>query len=98
MMVARMSGSSQLSRKVSLSLDVSGVLYVTGFLAMATGNAVYTGNLLQDLHPFTFLFWSFLATAITFLVTGINTKMLGGQRCVRQSRPIAAIGALRNEG
>lgn len=67
-MVVRMSGSSQLSLKGSLSRDVSGVLYVIGFLAMATGNAVYTGNLLQDLHPFTFLFWSFLATAIIFLV------------------------------
>ena len=45
-----------------------GSAYVAAFLVLATGNAVFAGNLLQSLHPFTFLFWSFLTTAAVFLI------------------------------
>ena len=45
----------------------SGTIYVVAFILMANANAVFSGRLLQSLHPFTFLFWGFLATSIVFM-------------------------------
>lgn len=45
-----------------------GALFVLAFLLMANANAVLSGWLLQTLHPFTLLFWSFLATSVFFLL------------------------------
>lgn len=45
-----------------------GTAYVVANLVLAQANAVYIGDLLQSLHPFTVLFWSFLATSMFFLV------------------------------
>jgi drug/metabolite transporter (DMT)-like permease len=39
---------------------------VATFLVLANANAVFSGRLLQTLHPFTFLFWSFLVSALFF--------------------------------
>ncbi|KLU15229.1 hypothetical protein AFK69_19400 [Xenorhabdus sp. GDc328] len=36
-------------------------------MLLANANAVFAGNLLQRLHPFTFLFWSFLSCSLFFL-------------------------------
>jgi len=45
-----------------------GIMYVVSFVIMANANAVLSGRLLQSLHPFTFLFWAFSITSITFLL------------------------------
>ncbi|TVP49264.1 MAG: DMT family transporter [Halomonas sp.] len=43
-----------------------GILFIMLFLLLANANAVFSGNLLQVFHPFTFLFWSFFITSIFF--------------------------------
>lgn len=43
-------------------------LFVLAFLLMANANAVLSGWLIQTLHPFILLFWSFLATSMFFLL------------------------------
>ncbi|MBC3208207.1 EamA family transporter [Pseudomonas sp. SWRI111] len=52
---------------VSRWVGRAGILYVAAFLVLANANAVFSGNLLQQLHPFTFLFWSFVITSGFFL-------------------------------
>ncbi|MFI1160763.1 EamA family transporter [Streptomyces sioyaensis] len=44
----------------------AGIAYVSAFLVLANANAVFSGNLLQSMHPFTFLFWSFFVSAVFF--------------------------------
>lgn len=58
------------SSKGSLAKNTQslGILLVVSFLVLANANAVFAGNLLQTIHPFTFLFWSFSACAIFFLL------------------------------
>jgi drug/metabolite transporter (DMT)-like permease len=55
----------------------SGTAYVVGFILMANANAVFSGRLLQSLHPFTFFFWSFFATSIVFMGRLIFTTGVG---------------------
>lgn len=66
-----------------------GIAYVAAFLLMANANAVFSGNLLQSLHPIILLFWSFLVTSVFF-----NTGLLlgSGRRALAIDRPSA--GAL----
>lgn len=45
-----------------------GITYISVFLFLANANAVFAGNLLQSMHPFTFLFWSFFASTVFFAV------------------------------
>lgn len=63
----------------SLTMDPArlGVVYIAAFLFMANANAVFSGNLLQSLHPFTFLFWSFFVTSTFFIIRLVATKGLG---------------------
>ena len=46
--------------------SILGILYIVIFLLFANANAVYSGNLLQDLNPFVFLFYSFIITSVFF--------------------------------
>lgn len=46
----------------------AGVVYVLGFVLLANANAVFSGRLLQSLHPFVFLFWAFVSTVIFYTV------------------------------
>jgi len=55
----------------------SGTAYVVAFILMANANAVFSGRLLQSLHPFTFLFWGFFATSIVFMARLIFTTGAG---------------------
>jgi drug/metabolite transporter (DMT)-like permease len=57
-----------------------GVVFVGGFLVLANANAVLSGNLLQRLHPLTFLFWSFLTAAVFF---GVLLVARHGVRALR---------------
>jgi drug/metabolite transporter (DMT)-like permease len=47
---------------------LSGVGSVLGFVLLANANAVYSGRLLQSVHPFTFLFWAFVSTTLFYAV------------------------------
>lgn len=66
-----------------------GMLFVLAFLLMANANAVLSGWLLQTLHPFTLLFWSFLATSVFFLLRLRFTQSSKDTRIPRDSiRPL----------
>ncbi|MBV9160721.1 MAG: ATP-grasp domain-containing protein [Pseudonocardiales bacterium] len=54
-----------------------GIAYVSVFLILANANAVFSGHLLQTLHPFTFLFWSFFISTVFFGVLLIARNGLG---------------------
>lgn len=58
---------ASLTGNATLVSGSSGILYVAAFLVLANANAVFSGNLLQQLHPFTFLFWSFAISSGFFL-------------------------------
>lgn len=58
---------TDITTPVSARVGRAGILYVVAFLVLANANAVFSGNLLQQLHPFTFLFWSFVITSGFFL-------------------------------
>lgn len=45
----------------------TGILLVLSFLILANANAVFSSNLLQQINPFIFLFWSFLITSLFFI-------------------------------
>lgn len=60
-----------------------GVAYVSAFLVLANANAVFAGNLLQSVHPFTFLFWSFFASTGLFAAILVAT---GGARALAIDR------------
>ncbi|MDE1244037.1 DMT family transporter [Vibrio aestuarianus] len=62
-----------------------GALFVLAFLLMANANAVLSGWLLQTLHPFTLLFWSFLATSVFFLLRLRFTQSSKDTRISRDS-------------
>ncbi|MEV7597695.1 DMT family transporter [Kitasatospora sp. NPDC089797] len=62
-----------------------GVGYVSAFLVLANANAVFSGNLLQSVHPFTFLFWSFFAGSLFFGTVQVVQKGWGGLRIGRDS-------------
>jgi len=55
------------NRALAGASPTSGTAYVVAFILMSNANAVFSGRLLQSLHPFTFLFWSFFATSIVFM-------------------------------
>lgn len=63
-----------------------GIAYVSAFLVLANANAVFAGNLLQSMHPFTFLFWSFFAGALFF---GTLLVARDGWRALRVPRASA---------
>lgn len=48
---------------------LAGVVHVLGFVLLANANAVFSGRLLQSLHPFVFLFWAFVGTVIFYAIT-----------------------------
>jgi len=52
---------------------------------MANGNAVFSGWLLQTVHPFTLLFWSFLATSLFFFLQLSLTQGFQAVKIPRQS-------------
>lgn len=54
------------SRPEAVDTSRAGIAFVAMFLILANANAVFSGRLLQSLHPFTFLFWSFLVSALFF--------------------------------
>ncbi|GAA3084562.1 DMT family transporter [Streptosporangium carneum] len=60
-----------------------GITYVGAFLVLANANAVFSGNLLQSMHPFTFLFWSFFVSTIFF---GILLAARNGLRALKIDR------------
>jgi len=67
----------------------TGAMFVLAFLLMANANAVLSGWLLQSLHPFTLLFWSFLATSVFFLLRLRITQGSQASRIPRDSiRPL----------
>lgn len=73
-----MNTSTAANKSFSSSTYLSGVGCVLGFVLLANANAVYSGRLLQSLHPFTFLFWAFASTvifyaAIQLLLNGRST-------------------------
>lgn len=47
---------------------LTGVVHVLGFVLLANANAVFSGRLLQSLHPFVFLFWAFVSTVIFYAI------------------------------
>ncbi|ERS84669.1 hypothetical protein Q672_19285 [Marinobacter sp. EVN1] len=72
-----------------MSHSQAGALFVLAFLLMANANAVLSGWLLQTLHPFTLLFWSFLATSVFFLLRLRITQSSKATRISRDSiRPL----------
>ncbi|MDN3609763.1 DMT family transporter [Vibrio ostreicida] len=72
-----------------MSHSQTGALFVLAFLLMANANAVLSGWLLQTLHPFTLLFWSFLATSVFFLLRLRITQSSKATRISRDSiRPL----------
>ncbi|UQA95672.1 DMT family transporter [Streptomyces halobius] len=60
-----------------------GIAYVSTFLVLANANAVFSGNLLQSMHPFTFLFWSFFVSSVFF---GILLVARNGLRALKIDR------------
>jgi drug/metabolite transporter (DMT)-like permease len=63
-----------------------GITYVSVFLVLANANAVFSGNLLHTINPFTFLFWSFLISSVFF---GILLMMKNGLRALKIDRASA---------
>jgi drug/metabolite transporter (DMT)-like permease len=53
----------------SKNTHLTGVVYVLGFVLLANANAVFSGRLLQSLHPFVFLFWAFIITVSFYATT-----------------------------
>lgn len=71
------------------SSTASGTAHIFVFLIMANANIVFAGNLLQSLHPFTFLFWGFFAATLVFLFRLI---FINGSQALMIARP--SIGPL----
>jgi hypothetical protein len=65
--------NSSTNRVLVSATPSSGTAYVVAFILMANANAVFSGRLLQSLHPFTFLFWGFFATTVVFMTRLIFT-------------------------
>lgn len=80
------------THSVRVPSEAAGIAQVAAFVVLGTANAVYSGNLLQDLHPFTFLFWSFLATSAVFLGLLARRQGLAAWRVGRESiRPLVVL-------
>jgi drug/metabolite transporter (DMT)-like permease len=79
---------------LAMSSATLGIAYVSAFLVLANANAVFSGSLLQSLHPFTFLFWSFFATSIFFGAFLVAKNGLGALALNRASMvPLLTLNA-----